>query len=117
MKGIVECVPNFSTSDPAIVNSILNEIRKTKNSYLLDHTYDNYYNRLVVSCVGDKNSFFSAVLNSAIAAIELIDMNKHKGQHPRIEAVDVVPFVPIRDFTIEDRCFGKEVWRSTGQTV
>jgi len=92
VKGIVECVPNFSTSDPAIVNSILNEIRNAKNSYFLDHTYDNYYNRLVVTFVGDKNSVFSAALNSAIAAIELIDMNEHKGQHPRIGAVDVVPF-------------------------
>ena len=102
MKGIVECVPNFSTSDPAIVNLILNEIRNAKNSYFLDHTYDNYYNRLVVTFVGDKNSVFSAALNSATAAIELIDMNEHKGQHPRIGAVDVVPFIPIRDVTIED---------------
>ena len=102
MRKIVECVPNYSTSDPAIVEAILGEIRKIEDVYLLDHTFDNYYNRLVVSCVGEKNAVFSAALNSAIAAIELIDMNRHKGQHPRIGAADVVPFVPIRDITIED---------------
>ena len=102
MKGIVACVPNFSTSDLETVNSILNEIRRTENSYLLDYTYDNYYNRLVVTFVGDKSAVVSAALNSSIAAIELIDMNKHKGQHPRIGAVDVVPFIPIGDLTIED---------------
>ena len=66
MKEIIECVPNFSTSDPAVVKAILNEIRKVKSAYLLDHTYDNYYNRLVVSYVGNKNSVFTSALNSAI---------------------------------------------------
>jgi len=101
VKEIIECVPNFSTSDPAVVKAILNEIRKVKSAYLLDHTYDNYYNRLVVSYVGNKNSVFTSALNSAIKAIELIDMNKHKGQHPRIGAVDVVPFIPIKNVTIK----------------
>ena len=102
MREIVECVPNFSTSNPAVVETILNEIRRVEDVYLLDHTYDSYYNRLVVSYVGNKNSAFTAALNSAIKAIELIDMNKHKGQHPRVGAVDVVPFVPIRNVVIED---------------
>ena len=102
MGEIVECVPNFSTSNPAVVEAILNEIRRVEDVYLLDHTYDSYYNRLVVSYVGNKNSAFTAALNSAIKAIELIDMNKHKGQHPRVGAVDVVPFVPIRNVVIED---------------
>jgi glutamate formiminotransferase len=102
MGEIVECVPNFSTSNPAVVEAILNEIRRVEDVYLLDHTYDSYYNRLVVSYVGNKNSAFTAALNSAIKAIELIDMNKHKGQHPRIGAVDVVPFIPIRNVVIED---------------
>jgi glutamate formiminotransferase len=102
MGEIVECVPNFSTSNPAVVEAILNEIRRVEDVYLLDHTYDSYYNRLVVSYVGNKNSAFTAALNSAIKAIELIDMNKHKGQHPRIGAVDVVPFIPIKNVTIKD---------------
>ncbi|TEU06205.1 glutamate formiminotransferase, partial [Candidatus Bathyarchaeota archaeon] len=59
MKEIVECIPNFSTSDPKVVEAILNEIEKVEEAYLLDHTYDNYYNRLVVSYVGNKNSVFT----------------------------------------------------------
>jgi glutamate formiminotransferase len=102
MGEIVECVPNFSTSNPAVVEAILNEIRRVEDVYLLDHTYDSYYNRLVVSYVGNKNSAFTAALNSGIKAIELIDMNKHKGQHPRIGAVDVVPFVPIKNVVMKD---------------
>ncbi|TEU07519.1 glutamate formimidoyltransferase, partial [Candidatus Bathyarchaeota archaeon] len=73
-----------------------------------------YYNRLVVSYVGNKNSVFTAALNAAIKAIELIDMNNHKGQHPRIGAVDIVPFIPIRNVSIKDcielaRKFGKKL--------
>ncbi|TET62199.1 glutamate formimidoyltransferase [Candidatus Bathyarchaeota archaeon] len=114
MKEIVECIPNFSTSDPKVVEAILNEIKRVEEAYLLDHTYDNYYNRLVVSYVGNKNSVFTAALNSAIKAIELIDMNNHKGQHPRIGAVDIVPFIPIRNVSLEDcielaRKFGKKL--------
>ncbi|MFB0522834.1 MAG: glutamate formimidoyltransferase [Candidatus Bathyarchaeia archaeon] len=102
MREIMECVPNFSTSNPIVVKAILNEIEKVNSAYLLDSTYDNYYNRLVVSVVGDKNSILKAALNSAAKAIELVDMNKHNGQHPRIGAVDVVPFIPIRDTTMQD---------------
>ena len=114
MKEIIECIPNFSTSDPKVVEAILNEIKKIEEAYLLDHTYDDYYNRLVVSYVGNKNSVLAAALNSAIKAVELIDMNRHEGQHPRIGAVDVVPFIPIRNVSLEDcielaRKFGKKL--------
>ena len=112
LKEIVECVPNFSTSDPKVVEAILNEIRTTPRAYILDYTYDDYYNRLVVSFVGDKESVLEAMLRAADKAIELIDMRKHKGQHPRLGAVDVVPFIPIKNVTMEDcielaRKFGK----------
>jgi len=102
LREIVECVPNFSTSDPKIVDLVLNEIKKTENAFLLDYTFDDYYNRLVVSFVGDKKSVLKAMLSAAFKAIELIDMGKHKGQHPRIGAVDVVPFIPIKNATLED---------------
>jgi len=122
VREIIECVPNFSTSDPAVVEAILNEIRKVEKVYLLDHTYDNYYNRLVVSYIGNKNSVFTAALNSATKAIELIDMNKHKGQHPRIGAVDVVPFIPIKNVSIKDcidiaKEFGKTLAEKCGVPV
>ena len=114
LREIVECVPNFSTSDPKVVEAILNEIRSTPKAYILDYTYDDYYNRLVVSFVGGKESVLQAMLKAADKAIELIDMRKHKGQHPRIGAVDVVPFIPIKNVTMED-CI--ELARKFGKTL
>ncbi|KPV65224.1 MAG: hypothetical protein AOA65_0374 [Candidatus Bathyarchaeota archaeon BA1] len=122
MGEIVECVPNFSTSNPNIVEAILNEIKMIKDTYLLDYTYDSHYNRLVVSYVGSKNSVLAAALSSAMKAIELIDMNKHKGQHPRVGAVDIVPFIPIREVSMEDcidlaKTFGKRLAERCGVPV
>jgi glutamate formiminotransferase len=99
---IVECAPNFSTSDSKVVEQILDEVRKTRNAFLLDYTFDTYYNRLVVSIVGSKESALDATLNASIKAIKLIDMRKHKGQHPRLGAVDVVPFIPIKNVTLQE---------------
>jgi glutamate formiminotransferase len=99
---IVECVPNFSTSDPKIVEQILEKIRETRNAFLLDYTFDDYYNRLVVSFVGNKESVVEAAVNAGAKAAELIDMQKHKGQHPRLGAMDVVPFIPIKNVALEE---------------
>jgi len=122
MRNVFECVPNFSTSDPKIVEKILNEIKKTENAFVLDYTFDDYYNRLVVSFVGDKKSVLEAALKAAFRAIELIDMRKHKGQHPRMGAVDVVPFVPIKNATMNDcielaKKFGKTLAEKCGVPV
>jgi len=122
LRKIVECVPNFSTSDPKAVGLILNKIRKTENTFLLDHTFDDYYNRLVVSFVGNKKSVLEAALNAAFEAIELIDMRAHKGQHPRIGAVDVVPFAPIKNVTMQEcvkiaRKFGETLAEKRGVPV
>lgn len=119
---VVECVSNFSTSDPQVVESILDEVRNTKNAFLLDYTFDSYYNRLVVSIVGTKESIVKAALNSAYKALELIDMRKHKGQHPRLGAVDVVPFIPIKNVTLENcvelaKKFGKTLAEKCGVPV
>lgn len=111
---IIECVPNFSTSDPEVVDSILDVLKKTKKAFLLDHTYDDYYNRLVVSFVGNAKSVLEAALNMTCKAIELIDMRKHKGQHPRIGAVDVVPFIPSKNVTLE-QCV--EIAKKFGETL
>jgi len=122
LRKIVECVPNFSTSDPKAVGLILNKIRKTENTFLLDHTFDDYYNRLIVSFVGNKKSVLEAALNAAFEAIELIDMRAHKGQHPRIGAVDVVPFAPIKNVTMQEcvkiaRKFGETLAEKRGVPV
>jgi glutamate formiminotransferase len=113
MRDIVECIPNFSTSDPKVVEVILDAVRKRENVFLLDQTFDDYYNRLVVSFIGDKESVVEAALASAVIAVKNIDMRTHKGQHPRIGAVDIVPFIPIRNATIQD-CV--ELARKFGQT-
>jgi len=102
LRKVIECVPNFSTSDPKVVEAILSEIRKIEEAYILDYTFDDYYNRLVISFVGNEKSVLAAALNASMKAIELIDMKKHKGQHPRFGAVDVVPFIPIQNTTIQD---------------
>jgi len=114
LREIIECVPNFSTSDPNIVKAILNEIRQVKDAYILDYTFDNYYNRLVVSFVGTRQSVLEAALCAARKAIELIDMTRHEGQHPRIGAVDVVPFIPIKGTTMKD-CI--EIAKRFGETL
>jgi glutamate formiminotransferase len=119
---IVECVPNFSTSNPETVEVIVGEIRKTTNAFLLDYSFDDYYNRLVVSFVGDKKSVLEAALNASYKAVDLIDMRKHKGQHPRMGAVDVVPFVPIKNVTMDDcvelaRKFGKTLAEKRGVPI
>lgn len=114
MKVIIECIPNFSTSDQKVVELILDKIKRTENAFLLDYTFDDYYNRLVVSFVGNKESVLEAVLNSAFKAVELIDMRKHKGQHPRVGAVDVVPFIPIKNVAIDD-CI--ELAKKFGETL
>jgi glutamate formiminotransferase len=122
VKEIIECIPNFSTSDHEIAEKILDAVLTVKQAHLLDHTYDDYYNRLVVSYVGDRASVLSATLNAAKKAVELIDMNKHKGQHPRVGAADVIPFIPIRNVKIEDcvsvaREFGSALAKECGVPV
>jgi glutamate formiminotransferase len=119
---IVECVPNFSTSDPEVVRLILDELKHVKGAFLLDYTFDDYYNRLVVSYVGSKKSVLDAALNMSFKAVELIDMRKHKGQHPRIGAVDVVPFIPSRNVSMEDcvelaKRFGRTLAKKCGVPV
>ncbi len=113
MRELVECVPNYSTSDPGTVEEILKAITSVKGVFLLDHSYDDYYNRLVVTVVGQGEALVQAMLQGAVKAVELIDMRKHEGQHPRLGAVDVVPFVPIMKATMDScsdlaQIFGRE---------
>jgi len=89
---------------------------------MLDHTYDGYYNRLVVSFFGDRKSILEAALNAASKGVELIDMRTHKGQHPRIGAADIVPFIPIKNVTLQEcielaKRFGRALAEKTGVPV
>ena len=102
IMGVVCCTPNFSTSDPEVVEAIVDAIRAVEGAHVLDYTYDKHYNRLVITFVGDEGAVLEAMLRGAAKAVELIDMRYHRGQHPRIGAVDVVPFIPISGVSIED---------------
>ncbi|MFX1568285.1 MAG: glutamate formimidoyltransferase [Promethearchaeota archaeon] len=102
-KKIVESVPNYSEGiDNQKIESIVDEIRKTPNTRIVDVQYDSDYNRAVITFVGTPEAVLEANINAAKKAINLIDMNSHKGQHPRIGAVDVVPFVPAQNVTMEE---------------
>lgn len=98
MKKIIECVPNFSEGrDLGKIEKIVNPFRGKDGIKLLDYQRDEDHNRMVVTVVGDPEPLKNAVVEAIGAAIAVIDMRTHKGQHPRMGAVDVVPFIPIKN--------------------
>lgn len=100
---LVECVPNFSEGrNTKIIESIAEAIRNTKGVKLLDIDPGASTNRTVYSLVGDPVSVVEGALNASRVARELIDMRSHKGEHPRIGALDVCPFVPVSNVTMEE---------------
>jgi glutamate formiminotransferase len=102
-RKIVESVPNYSEGvDGKKVEEIVQEIKNTPETRIVDVQYDSDYNRAVVTFVGTPEAVLKANIAAAKKAITLINMNKHKGQHPRIGAIDVVPFVPAQNVTIEE---------------
>lgn len=101
--AIVQCVPNFSEGrDLEKIERIVQPLRVKEGVKLLNYEADKNYNRLVVTVIGEPNKVKNAVLESIGVATELIDMNKHKGQHSRFGATDVCPFIPIKDMTMDD---------------
>lgn len=103
MPTIVECVPNFSEGRrKEVVDKIVYSIRSVPGIKVLDVEMDPDHNRSVVTFTGNKDNVQEAAFRGARAAVELIDLTKHKGEHPRMGALDVLPFVPISGVTIED---------------
>jgi len=103
MNQIVECVPNFSEGrDLNIINEISEAIRRVASVKLLSVEPDKDYNRCVVTFVGDPEGVKEAAFLATKVAAELIDMRSHKGEHPRLGATDVVPFVPVSGVTMDD---------------
>ena len=99
---LVECVPNFSEGRRReVIEAIANEVR-TRNVRLLDVESDANHNRSVLTFVGAPEAVKDAAMGLSARAIELIDLNHHRGEHPRMGAVDVVPFIPIADVTMEE---------------
>lgn len=106
MNRIVECVPNFSDGrDTSVINSIADAIRSVENVKLLSVEPDKDYNRCVVTFIGDPDYVVEAAFRATAKAAEMIDMTKHKGEHPRMGATDVVPFVPVSGVSMEE-CVG-----------
>jgi glutamate formiminotransferase/formiminotetrahydrofolate cyclodeaminase len=103
MAKIVECVPNFSEGRrPEVIEAIVNEIKSVPGVMLLDKEMDADHNRAVITFVGGPDEAKLAAFKAISKATELIDMNKHKGEHPRMGATDVVPFIPISGVTTQD---------------
>ncbi|MEM3555537.1 MAG: glutamate formimidoyltransferase [Candidatus Micrarchaeia archaeon] len=103
MERIVECIPNFSEGRrKEVIDEIVGEVKKVKGVKLLDVESDVDHNRSVVTFIGEPKAVLEAAFLAAKKASELIDMNKHKGEHPRIGATDVIPFVPISNVTMEE---------------
>ncbi|HET7348966.1 MAG TPA: glutamate formimidoyltransferase [Acidobacteriaceae bacterium] len=113
---LIECVPNFSEGQrPEVVQSILAAMR-VEGVRLLDWSLDGDHNRSVVTVAGPPAAIVEAAIRGAGRAAELIDLTSQHGVHPRIGAADVIPFVPIRDISLEQcallaRQAGSEIWK------
>lgn len=123
MTPWIECVPNFSEGRrPDVIEAIVAPFRTKRGCVLLDYRADADHNRLVVSLAGAPEPIQEALLEAAQKAVALIDMNQHQGAHPRIGAVDVIPFVPLRHMSMEAcvalaHAFGKRFHEETGIPV
>ncbi|MDR1621126.1 MAG: glutamate formimidoyltransferase [Synergistaceae bacterium] len=103
MAKLVECVPNFSEGRRTeVVDAIVNAARAVPGVKVLDHSSDADHNRTVLTFVGEPRSAKKAAFACCAKAAELIDMEKHKGGHPRIGATDVIPFVPVAGAAMEE---------------
>ena len=115
MQQIVECVPNFSNGrDPEVYNKIAGVISAVKGVTVLDVSADADHNRTVITFVGSPGSVEEAAFAAIRTAAELINLDEHEGEHPRIGATDVCPFVPVKGVSI-DQCV--EIAQRLGERV
>jgi glutamate formiminotransferase / formiminotetrahydrofolate cyclodeaminase len=116
MKRLIECVPNFSEGrDTAKIDALVAAMRSAEGVYVLDRESDADHNRCVITLAGEPEAVAEAALRGVGKALELIDLTKHSGAHPRMGATDVVPFIPVDGVTIEDcvalaKKVGQEIW-------
>lgn len=122
-RALVECVPNFSEARrPRVVEAIMEAVQSVPGVILLDCHSDLDHNRTVLTFVGEPQPVAEAAFRAIAKAADLIDLNQHRGEHPRIGATDVVPFVPIRGVTMQEcvdlaRQLGKRVGEELGIPV
>ncbi|UCD14244.1 MAG: glutamate formimidoyltransferase [Thermoplasmatales archaeon] len=123
MKKIVECVPNFSEGkDKSIINAISAAIESVDGVKLLDADPGVDFNRTVYTFVGEPEAVLEAAFRAAKVGVALIDMTKHKGEHARMGALDVCPFIPIKNVTVDDciklsKKFGERIAKEQGIPV
>ena len=116
---LIESVPNFSEGrNEEVVRSILEEARKFENVWILDWSMDYDHNRSVVTLIGYPDQIVDALFNMTKKATELIDLRKHRGEHPRMGATDVIPFVPVMNTTMEECVeLSKELGKRIGEEL
>lgn len=103
MNKIIECIPNFSEGrNKDIIEKIVDTLRGKDGIKLLDYSSDTDHNRTVVTFIGSPESVETAIINMASEVYKNIDMSTHQGGHPRMGALDVVPFVPVSGVSMEE---------------
>ena len=119
MEKLIECVPNFSEgNDAALIKMITDEIEKIDGVKLLDVDPGKATNRTVVTFVGSPEAVVEAAFQSIKKASELIDMSKHKGEHPRMGATDVCPLIPLSGITLEETVkYAKQLAERVGKEL
>ncbi len=123
MAKIIECVPNISEGRrKEVIEACVDQIRTTAGVSLLDYSSDESHNRSVITFFGSPEGVEEAVVKLAKKASELIDLTKHKGEHPRMGAVDVIPFIPIRETNTQEcvelsKRAARRIWEEAGMPV
>lgn len=116
MTKLVQCVPNFSEGrDDAVIGALIEMAMSVAGVSLADHSSDPNHNRCVLTLIGDPAGVSEAAFRLCKVASERIDMTKHKGEHPRIGATDVIPFVPVKGCSLAEcveisRNVAKRIW-------
>ena len=123
MAKIIQCVPNISEGRRSeVIEAIVDEVRSTPGVTLVDYSSDASHNRSVITFLGNEDSVGEAAFKLAKKAVELIDLRVHEGEHPRMGAVDVIPFIPIRETTLDEcdeiaKAVGKRIWEECKMPV
>lgn len=119
MAKLIECVPNFSEGrDTAVIEAIADVVRNRSGVKLLDYAPEVNHNRTVLTFAGSPEGVETTAFRLAAKAAELIDMRKHKGEHPRMGALDVCPFIPVGEATMPECVeLSKRVGRRIGEEL
>ncbi|MBI2161982.1 MAG: hypothetical protein HYU25_16665 [Candidatus Rokubacteria bacterium] len=117
MTGLVECVPNVSEGrDRAVIERLGDAIRSAPGVTLMNVHADPDHHRSVFSFLGPPDTIEAAALALAARVVELLDMRLHRGLHPRVGALDVLPFVPLRGCSMDDAvALARRVGRAIGE--